>query len=133
MTQVQRFERPEPGRLCHVAGKPPIVVPGGHLRLACAIIDRGRALGLTWAGFEASRSRRSRSRYLHFRDAGGRLWVLRVSDHRRVIGACTHRERPHFDLVSLDGRAGLDAAFQFLGRVARGEAAWADPTLPIPE
>lgn len=95
--------------------------------LALRLADQARGMGLTLAAIEASRQPASNSRYLQLRDAAGRPWSLRVSDHERAMTA--DRPRPQFNLVlracEIDQAARVATAW--LARVAAGEVAWTDP------
>ena len=99
--------------------------PGCIAALACAVADEARSFGFKVGRPRVSRSRsRSRSRYLTVTDRQDRAWHIRVSDHYRP--ARSNYAPPHFDLVSLDGTAGLNEARRFLNDVIEGNIAWSD-------
>lgn len=94
-----------------------------HLSLAA--VGEAREFGLEVLSNRVSRSRgHTVSRYLALKDAAGRDWHLRISDHYRP-GSSTHAPS-HFDLVSLDGRSGLSEIRRFLLEIVSGEAIWWD-------
>lgn len=106
--------------------RPTTPVPGAQLAgMALALSDHARQLGFRVVRMESSIQARSPSRYLMLADPAGREWILRVSQHHRP--AVTGHAIPHFDLVSLDGRSGLDEAKSFLARARLGEVTWMPP------
>lgn len=109
----------------HVCGHRP---PGSSIAYAAlgvlttAVCDRARALGLIVVQSRLSRIPGSPSRHIQLRDAAGRDWFIRLSDHRRPKR--TGYACPHFDLVTRDGDTGAELAFGFVARVARGAEPW---------
>jgi hypothetical protein len=102
---------------------------GAHAELAIRIADFARRLGMTVGTVKASRCATSPSRYVNVRDARGRPWIIRVSNHRKPD--FTGHETPHFDLVSIDGIAGYDEACRVLGRIQAGGIDWFDPKADV--
>jgi hypothetical protein len=97
--------------------------PGAIGALAWELANHARRVGLAVVRLRCSRIRGSHTKHIILRDDRNRHWHIRLSDHpppRR-----TGHERPHFDLVSRDGTAGFELAIGFVGRVGRGEEAWA--------
>lgn len=107
-----------------IVGAEPEKQPSGIalLMLAISISDHARAIGLPPTGISASRNRGSASRYLSVRDRNGRDWKLRISDHHqpRFRG----HDIPHIDIISRDGRAGLEVACGLLHLIAQGAMPW---------
>lgn len=97
--------------------------------LALRLADEARSVGLTVVAIEASRHPCSATRHLRLRDAGGRLWCLRVSDHERR--QTRDRARPNLNLIVLRP-ADMEQAARYAGawmaRVAAGGEPWHDPT-----
>lgn len=106
-----------------VAGNGQSAPPGSIARLAFALAEHARAQGLTVVRVRCSRIRSSPSKVIMLRDRRLRDWHIRISDH--YCPRKTGHEKPHFDLVSRDGKAGFDAAVGFVSRLSRGEIEWA--------
>jgi len=94
--------------------------------LAVRLRDAAKALGFRVSHILCSRSPGSPSRYIKLHDAHGRLWFVRVSNHRRPWNNCD-RQDPHLDFVSFDGTSGFDQAVDWLARVWTGGVDWFDP------
>lgn len=92
--------------------------------LALRIADHARGLGFITARIETSRNSASMSKYLKLIDGRNQIWIVRVSEHegRRNDG----HARPHFDLITRDGRDGYVPACLWLDRVHSGQVAWRD-------
>jgi hypothetical protein len=111
-----------------VAGRCPtsgFAPPGSIAIMALELCGYARGLGLVVVRMLSSRVRNSASKHVQLRDTRGRMWLIRMSDHRSPNG--TGYDRPHFDLVSFDGCSGYDRAVHFVGSVARGDTAWHEP------
>lgn len=112
-----------------------IVVGAGNadcsaiLKLSTGLASAAQGMGLAIVSNKASRNPTSPSRYLTLRDAGGRKWLIRVSNHR--IPVRNNHPLPHLDLVSIDGASGLSEATAFLRQIATGVATWFDSTDPV--
>lgn len=117
--QPKRFERIVAGDAAGGAR------PGALVELALRIRDHAATLGLQPVAFRASRARYSGTRTLELRDGRGRRWLVRVASH--PLPGHTGHEEPHLDLVSLDGRSGLDETCAYLTRISRGEIEWRQP------
>lgn len=96
-------------------------------QLAAGLADAARAAGLAVVAIEASRLVASNSRYLHLRDAAGRPWCIRVSDHERAM--TPDRPRPQYNLIlrPADLAQARAAACRWIERVAAGQVEWTDP------
>ncbi len=94
--------------------------------VAARLRDHAKSLGFRVSHILCSRTAGSGSRYLKLHDRHGRLWLIRVSNHRRPLNLCGH-EDPHLDFVSFDGASGLDQATDWLARVWAGGIDWFDP------
>ena len=103
--------------------------PAAILQLSMQVAGAAIALGLAVVSNRGSRTINSPSRYVTLRDRGGRIWLIRISNHR--IPVRNNHPLPHLDLVSIDGSAGLPEASVFLARIADGTAAWFDSTNPM--
>lgn len=99
--------------------------PGTIATIALTVGGHARAHGLVVVRMLSSRVRGSASKHLELRDPHNRHWLVRISDHPSP--ADTGYDKPHFDLVSRDGRAGLAEALTFIERVARREVTWSEP------
>ena len=122
MRAVPRVGQNRPKRLLpperrSVAGQPP-ALPGGIALLAHAAKRHALALGLV-AEITVSSARFSCSRYLRI-VVPDRRWAveLRISDHSLRTGTTAD-----FELVSLDGRSGLEPALRFIDGLVAGEVA----------
>lgn len=93
--------------------------------LALAVAAHARSLGLTVVSIRASRFSHSPSRHLTLRDQRRREWQLRISD--KAAPRHTGYDRPHCDIVTVDGVVGSEQAFGFVNRIARGDEAWTAP------
>lgn len=94
--------------------------------LAARLRDRAKRLGFGVSHILCSRTPGSGSRYLKLHDAAGRLWLIRVSNHRRLMKIAGARD-PHLDFVSFDGTTGFDQAVDWLARAWAGGIDWFDP------
>ena len=92
-------------------------------QLAARIANHARTRGLALIRLSRSRDPNSASCYLELRDAAGRQWLIRVSNHHRPRS--TRHPVPHFDLTALDGTSGFDEACAYVDRIAAREIAWA--------
>lgn len=99
-------------------------------RLALAVADEAKRVGLSVVRIGSSRTADSGSRYLELRDRAGRPWLLRISNHRRPRTG-NPNETPHFDLVSIDGRSGFEQACGWLTGIVDGWFEWFDPAEAI--
>lgn len=116
-----------------IAGRPPMRA-GGLAEIALILATYASTLGFAQIGVRQSRVFRSGSRYLFFTDPKGNRWKVRISDHRRRPRRFLGQEPPHFDLVSFDGRSGLDRAKAWMDSVANGKRPWFPlPTRPKPK
>lgn len=110
------------------------VIAPAPLQLAMALRDYAISCGLTIGKLERSRVRISGSIYLSMTEAGGRHWILRVSNHRR--GRRSGHATPHIDLISLDGIAGLRIGRGLIDAIVAGTMPWFDATAtarPLPQ
>lgn len=96
--------------------------PGAHTCLAIKVSDLVRQAGFWAVGLHTSKFRHSHSRYIDFKDAFGRMWCIRVSDHLRPLRGSI----PHLDLISADGIAGIEDTREFLALVVAGDVLWFD-------
>lgn len=100
-----------------VVGRPP-QLPGALPMLAHKVKHYVLSLGLA-VHVHHSRVVGSSSRYLQIPMSGRRKPViLRISDHARRHGTCAD-----FEVISLDGSAGLEEAQRFVDQVVKGEVA----------
>lgn len=100
--------------------------------MAFILATYAMTLGFEHVRLNQSRVRWSMSKYIRFSDAKGQLWNIRLSDHHRGIRKRYVHDLPHLDLVSRDGRSGMEAVKAFMEDVARGAREWADLTAPPP-
>lgn len=94
--------------------------------LAARVRDRAKKMGFRVSHILCSRTPGLGSRYLKLHDLDGRLWLIRVSNHRRPLNM-TGKQDPHLDFVSFDGTTGLDQATDWLARAWAGGIDWFDP------
>lgn len=99
--------------------------PGLIADLALALAAHSRSRGLVLVRMLCSRVRNSASKHLVLRDQRGNAWLIRVSDH--PAPSSTGYDKPHFSLISRDGRSGYAEAAAFVDRVARGDERWTPP------
>lgn len=100
--------------------------------MAFILATYAMTLGFGHVRLQQSRVRRSMSKHIRFSDAKGRLWNVRLSDHHRLIRKRYAFDLPHLDLVSRDGRSGIEAVKAFMDDVARGAREWVDLSAPPP-
>lgn len=93
-------------------------------KLAYALRDHAIAKGLKIDKLERSRARISASLYLTMKDAAGRPWLMRISNHLRPRR--TGHAMPHLDFVSFDGASGLALGCSMIDRIVTGAAEWFD-------
>jgi hypothetical protein len=93
-------------------------------KLAVEIRDYAKARGLTIEKLERSRARISSSCYLSMRDAKGRAWQMRVSNHLRPRR--TGYALPNIDFVTFDGVSGIDVGRGLIDRIIAGKVIWFD-------
>lgn len=93
-------------------------------KLAYALRDHAQAKGLKIDKLERSRAKISASLYLTMRDAAGRQWRMRISNHLRPRR--TGHAMPHLDFVSFDGSSGLALGCSMIDRIVSGAAEWFD-------
>jgi len=116
------------GRL--VMGTADVVAPGMVMRLAVRLADHARSRGMTLASIRRSKDRRSPSCYIALQDAMARLWIVRVSNHRRPHE--TSFPTPHFDLVTINDEAGFASACGTIDQMASGAMHWHDAETSVP-
>lgn len=109
--------------IMHIEGKPGSAPRGAIARLAFTLAEHARTCGLRLVKLSSSRSRHG-SCYMTLADGAGRVWRLRVSDHRPAKIRTVPDD--HFCLVSRDGVAGLDGAKRFIEQIAAGAIGWRD-------
>lgn len=110
------------GRL--VMGTADTVAPGMLMRLAIRLADHARSRGMALASIRRSKDRSSPSCYIALQDATARLWIVRVSNHRRPHE--TSFPIPHFDLVTVNDEAGFTSACSTIDQMASGAMHWHD-------
>jgi hypothetical protein len=108
------------------AADAPVPAP---LRLALALREHALSKGLAIGKVERSRVRISGSLYLTMTDHGGRVWIIRVSNHLRPRR--TGHPTPHVDLVSFDGVSGAGVGRELINRIVAGEVPWFDPASTV--
>lgn len=124
----------EPRSLRRYAGQPP--ADGSRAaapwRLSIEIRDYAKSKGFVIERLQRSRARESGSIYLNMRDVGGRLWILRVSNHFRPRR--TGHAMPHVDFVSFDGVSGVEIGRQLVDAVSVGKVPWfnAEEAISLP-
>lgn len=110
------------GRL--VMGTTDVVAPGMLMRLAVRLADHARSRGMALVSIRRSKDRRSPSCYIALQDRLSRLWIVRVSNHRRPLE--TPFPTPHFDLVTASDEAGFTSACGKIDHMADGTMHWHD-------
>lgn len=98
---------------------------GAIMRLALRLTGHAQSRGMTLVRLRRTLIRRSQSAYIYLKDARGRCWIIRVSDHFRPNEAPHHW--PHFDFVTPGGDAGFISACRTIDLIAIGEFPWHDP------
>lgn len=94
-----------------------------YAAFALHIADVARSYGMA-ASIEASRVTVSASRYVNITDKGGRLWIVRISDHHQPNA--TGAPKPHIDIISHDGIEGRDLAGAIVTGIQTGDIHWFD-------
>lgn len=122
-------EGERPGMTVVVAGRSPTSVRD-LADMAFILSTYAMTLGFAQVRLQQSRITRSLSKHIRFHDDAGRLWHIRLSDHHRVVKKRYSFDLPHFDLVSNDGRSGLEVVKAFMDAVAAGTREWVDLSPP---
>lgn len=110
------------GRL--VIGTVDSIAPGLLMRLAVRLADHAKLRGMALVSIRRSKDRRSPSCYIALNDRQSRLWIVRVSNHRRPLE--TPFPTPHFDLVTTGEEAGFVSACGTIDHMADGSMPWHD-------
>ncbi len=107
-----------------VIGVTQTVAPGLLMQLAIRLADHARARGMALVSIRRSKDKSSPSCYIALSDRLARLWIVRVSNHRRPL--VTPFPKPHFDLVTVSDDRGFVSACATIDHMADGSMHWHD-------
>ena len=112
-----------------VIGKGTGAPRGALMRLVMQLALHAKQKGMALVAIRRSKQKGSLSCYLALNDRLARLWIVRVSDHRRPL--VSPFPKPHFDLVTHDGVSGLSQARGTIECMADGSMPWHDAEVDV--